>query len=127
MVAPTHDGRLPRGRVRLRWAWFGAAVVVQLVALYWPRPVEPGTALPIDKVVHALIFGAVLWTGVRAGLPARPLAAVLVGHAVASEVAQATLLDRDGNVADALADLAGLVVAWVALPTRPAAPAADRR
>ena len=98
----------------VRWA-FALAVVVQLVALYWPRPVETGTSLPVDKLVHAAVFGAVLWTGGRAGLPVRPLAAVLAVHAGVSEVVQGTLLDRDGNVPDALADLAGLVVAWLLL------------
>ena len=98
----------------VRWA-FALAVVVQLVALYWPRPVETGTSLPVDKLVHAAVFGAVLWTGGRAGLPVRPLAAVLAVHAGVSEVVQGTLLDRDGNVPDALADLAGLVAAWLLL------------
>ena len=102
-----------RGRLA-RWA-FGLAVVAQLVALYWPRPVETGTTLPVDKLVHAAIFGAVLWTGGRAGVPVRLLAAVLAVHAGLSEVVQGTLLDRDGNVPDALADLAGLVVAWILL------------
>lgn len=105
---------MPAGARLARWA-FGLAVVVQLVALYWPRPVEPGTTLPVDKLVHAAVFGAVLWTGGRAGVPVRPLVAVLAVHAAASEVVQGTLLDRDGNVPDALADLAGLVVAWFLL------------
>lgn len=103
---------------RLRRGAFVVAVLVQLVVLYWPRPVSPGTDLPVDKPVHALIFGAVLWTGARAGLPVRPLAAVLVGHAVLSEVVQATLLDRTGDVLDALADLTGLALAGLALRRR---------
>ena len=98
----------------MRWL-FALAVVAQLVALYWPRPVDPGTPLPVDKLVHAAIFGAVLWTGVRAGLPLRPLTAVLAVHAGVSEVVQGTMLDRDGNVPDALADLTGLVIAWLLL------------
>jgi VanZ family protein len=92
---------------------FAVAVVAQLVALYWPRPVQTGTSLPVDKVVHLAIFAAALWTGVRAGLRPRPLAAVLVVHAALSEVLQATLLDRDGNLADAAADVAGVALGWL--------------
>lgn len=94
------------------------AVLAQLVALYWPRPVEIGSGVSFDKLVHATIFGAVLWTGVRAGLDARWLAPLLVVHAGVSEVVQATLLDRDGSVADAVADVTGLAVAGLALRAR---------
>lgn len=93
----------------------GLAVLAQLVALYWPRPVDVGSGISLDKLVHATIFGAVLWTGVRAGLRPWPLAAVLAVHAGVSEVVQATLLDRDGNPWDAVADLAGLALAGAAL------------
>jgi hypothetical protein len=99
---------------------FAVTVVVQLVVLYWPRPVSPGTSLPVDKLVHAAVFGAALWAGVRAGVPARPLAVLLAVHAGVSEVVQGTLLDRDGNVPDALADLTGLLIAGLALRRWPA-------
>lgn len=98
-----------------RRALLALAVLAQLVALYWPRPVDVGSGISLDKLVHATIFGAVLWTGVRAGLPAWPLAAVLAVHAGVSEVVQATLLDRDGNPWDAVADLVGLALAGAAL------------
>jgi VanZ family protein len=108
-------GPSSRRRLDVRRLLFAGAVVAQLVALYWPRPVETGSTLPIDKVVHALIFGAVMWTGARAGLPPRPLAAVLAVHAGVSEVLQATVLDRDGNLPDAVADVAGIALAWALL------------
>jgi len=85
------------------------------------------------RCVHAAIFGAVLWTGVRAGLRAWPLAAVLAVHAGVSEVVQATLLDRDGTPWDAVADLAGMALAGAALrrggrrATADAAPAPVRQ
>jgi VanZ family protein len=101
---------------------FALTVLGQLVALYWPRPVEPGTALPLDKLVHVAIFGAVLWAGVRAGLRPGPLAAVLVVHAGLSEVVQSRFLERDGDVADAVADVIGVALAWL-VTTRAGRPA----
>jgi hypothetical protein len=98
--------------------WFGIAVVVQLVVLYAPRAPSTG-GLPIDKVVHAFIFGFVLWTGVRAGLAWLPLAAVLAVHAVASELIQNYLLaHRDGDWTDSAADLAGVVIVTAILRRR---------
>lgn len=103
---------------RPRWSdrgLFVAAVLVQLVVLYWPRPVGGGdTPWHLDKLVHVLVFGAVAWTGVRAGLPARPLLAALVLHAVGSEVLQARVIpDRMGDGADVVADLVGALAGTV--------------
>lgn len=91
---------------------FAGAVVVNLALLYWPQGVSGGGFLPpqSDKVVHLLAFAAVALTGVGAGIAWRPLAAVLVVHAVTSEVAQARLLPaRSGDPADVVADLAGIL------------------
>ena len=97
---------------------FAAAVVANLVLLFWPRTVG-GDGLPhLDKVAHAISFALVLWTGIRAGLPGRGLAAGLAVHAVASELLQETLLaDRSGDPADVLADLAGVGGVALALGT----------
>ena len=90
---------------------FAAAVAVQLVVLYWPREVSTGGTPGVDKVVHAAIFGGVLWAGLRAGVPLRPLVAALVVHAVLSEAIQHWLLPgRDGDPFDALADLTGVAI-----------------
>jgi hypothetical protein len=101
----------------VRWRWLlAAAVVVQIVVLYFPLS-GPGGGLPgLDKVVHAAIFGAVAFTGRRAGVPLLPLVALLVAHALVSEVVQGTLLpDRDGDPWDAVADVAGTALgAWLA-------------
>jgi hypothetical protein len=104
-----------------RRALFAVAVLAQLVALYWPRPVDPGRGLPWDKAVHMAIFGAVMWTGLRAGVRPLSLAAALAVHAGVSEVVQATLLDRDGNVPDAVADVTGVALGWAAGHWWPAA------
>ncbi len=92
-----------------------AALVVQLVVLYWPRPSVPGGLAGYDLLVHAVVFGAVAYPSLRAGLPAWAVAAVLVGHALLSEVLQWTVVPgRSGDVTDALADIAGVVVAVAA-------------
>jgi hypothetical protein len=92
----------------LRWA-FALAVLVHLAVLYWPDPAAgPPTFPGVDKAVHALVFGAVAWTGRAAGLPVRLLAAALLGHAVLSEVLQhAVLPERSGDPWDAVADVVG--------------------
>lgn len=65
----------------------------------------------LDKVVHAVVFGAVLWAGRRAGLPDRLVVPALVAHALLSEGLQAWLLaGRSGDPADVVADLAGLAL-----------------
>ena len=96
-----------------------ACVAVQLAVLYWPRTVSTPSGLPLDKLVHAAVFGAVLWTGVRAGLRRGPLVAVLLAHAVVSEVVQAALLPgRSGDPADVVADAAGVLLAVLAVRGR---------
>ena len=88
---------------------FAVAVAGQLAVLYWPQSVAAPGAVPyLDKGVHALVFGMVAFTGIRAGLPGGPLAAVLVAHAGLSEVVQGSLLaQRAADPWDAVADLGG--------------------
>ncbi len=100
---------MARSRAR---ALFWALVAVQLLVLYWPQGVGPSTGLPLDKPVHALVFGAVLWAGVRAGVPTLPLTAALLLHAGLSEVLQAQVLSaRSGDLGDVLADVCGVLLA----------------
>lgn len=94
------------------WRWaFGLSVAVQLAVLYWP---DAGTAAGVpglDKVAHLAVFGAVAVTGVLAGLPPRWLAAVLLAHAVVSEIVQRSVLPgRSGDAWDVVADAAGVVL-----------------
>lgn len=105
----------PAFAVILRRVVFAAAVVVQLVALYLPRvPSTGGLEVPgADKVVHALVFALVMLTGILAGINAKWLAPILVGHAVISELVQYALLPhRTGDPLDGLADVAGILLGW---------------
>lgn len=96
-------------------ALFAAALVVQLVVLYWPGPVDAGGVPGLDKVAHAAVFAAAALTGRRAGVPLALLVGGLVLHAVVSEVLQGTLLDaRSADPWDAVADLAGIAIGLVA-------------
>ena len=100
-----------------RW-WFGLAVAVQLAALYVPRAPSEGGGLGLDKVVHAALFAAVVWTGRRAGLPLGWLVVICAVHAPLSEWVQSHFLPhRDGSVGDALADLLGVAIGAL-VPTR---------
>ena len=66
----------------------------------------------LDKVAHAVVFGAVLWAGRRAGISDRLLVPLLLAHALVSEALQAWLLPgRSGDPADVVADVAGVVLA----------------
>jgi uncharacterized membrane protein YjdF len=109
-----------------RWLLFALALAVQLVALYAPRAPSEGSAWGLDKVVHAALFAAVVWTGRRAGLPPLWLVLLCAIHAPVSELIQAHLLaHRDGTVGDALADLTGVAVGAL-LPIRRSGPPAGR-
>ena len=99
-------------RDRRVWsALFALAVVVQLLALYWPNPPQGGGAPGLDKVVHAGVFLAPALLGLLAGLPAVVLAPLLIAHAVVSELVQHFLLPgRAGDPWDAVADIVGVAV-----------------
>jgi hypothetical protein len=107
------------------------SVVVQLVALYWPQQVGGGGPPGTDKLVHALLFAAVAFTGRFAGVPVRWLAALLAAHAVVSELVQALLLPgRSGDPRDVFADLVGVaggLLAARAAGARACDPAASAR
>jgi VanZ family protein len=105
-----------RERVQARWRWgFVVAVAVHLAVLYWPRSPSTG-GLPIDKPVHAAIFGMVLWAAAQARLRVGLVGALLAGHAVLSELIQHYLLTgRSGDVTDSVADLAGVVIVTLIL------------
>jgi len=90
---------------------FVAAVVANLVVLYWPRQVSDGGIPFADKVVHVCIFAVVVITGARARVPLVWLVGLLAVHAVTSELVQHWFLpNRSGDPADAAADLVGVAV-----------------
>lgn len=102
----------PAGAVLVRRRiGLGVALVVQLVALYAPTAPSEGGSHGLDKVVHAGIFAAVVWTARRAGLPAIWVVALCALHAPLSEWVQGQFLPhRDGSVDDAIADLVGVAI-----------------
>ena len=102
-----------------RFPWrtaFAVALLVQVWSLYWPRPASVETGLPLDKVVHFALFAVVTYAGVKAGIPGRAMAWLMLGQALLSEGVQHFLLaERSGDVWDLVADVAGITVGlWVA-------------
>ena len=94
-----------------------AAIAVNLVVLYWPRPVSDGGVPYADKIVHVAIFAAVAVTALRVRVRLGWVVGLLAVHAVSSELVQHWLLaNRTGDPADVAADLVGValgvVVAW---------------
>jgi len=107
-----------------RSAWSGAAVVaviVQLAVLYAPRaPQVDAGGVPIDKLVHALVFAVPVIALVRAGLPRGWVVGVMASHAVLSELVQAALLPgRSGDPGDVVADLVGVAIGVAVLAWAP--------
>jgi hypothetical protein len=96
------------------WIAFAVCVVVQTLVLYLPRVPAPAAPYGLDKLVHAAVFAAVAWTGLRAGVPARPLILALLANAVVSEVYQSLFLPhRSGDPRDTAADAVGVLAVWV--------------
>jgi VanZ family protein len=106
-----------------RWIAFLVCVVVQTLVLYLPRVPAPSAPHGMDKLVHAAVFAAVAWTGLRAGVPTRPLMLALLANAVVSEVYQSTFLPhRSGDPLDAAADAVGVLAVWLVSRRLRAAP-----
>jgi hypothetical protein len=89
---------------------FALALVANVAMLYLPVAVGPPSSLPVlDKVVHAASFALIAVTALMARVPLKVLVVLLVGEAVLSEIVQGTVtvLHRDGDWADVVADLIG--------------------
>lgn len=96
---------------------FAAAVLVHLVVVYAPQAPGAPSALPVDKVVHVLVFALVVATGRWAGLPAWVLIPSVAAHAPISEIVQSLWLpNRSGDLWDVVADLTGVGLGAVAHP-----------
>ncbi|QOR69662.1 VanZ family protein [Ruania alkalisoli] len=93
---------------------FAGSILVQLVVLYLPATPDGAPSTPgADKAVHVLVFAVVMLTGRLLPLPGVPLAAVLLVHAGVSELVQHLLLPgRSGDLADIVADIAGIALGW---------------
>ncbi len=117
-TAPWRFARRQMSR-RNRGILFWAAVAVQLAVLYFPDASGAPSIGGLDTLAHMVIFGAVLYTGVRFGLPALPLGMVLLAHAVVSELVQHWVLpNRSGDWHDSAADVIGVALAYLVLRER---------
>jgi hypothetical protein len=109
-AAPT--GRLARGLAV-------AAIVAQLLVLYWPVVTVEGPVSWTDKVVHALVFAIPTYAVGRAFGSVRLAVVVFAIHAPVSELIQHFLLPgRTGDVWDAVLDLVGVTLGAAALVVR---------
>ena len=111
----TSAPRPARPAGRGRWLLLAVLVAVHLAILYAPRAGGGGLFPGVDKVVHAATFGSVAWAGLWAGLGARWWVPLVAGHAVVSELVQATALPhRSGDWRDVVADLVGVALGVLA-------------
>ena len=104
-------------RGQRRWAAAAVlSVLVHVAVLYWPVITVAGPVTWTDKVVHVLVFAVPTYLVGR--LVGRPLlvGVVFAAHALVSELAQHLLLPgRSGDPWDVVADVAGVLLATVAL------------
>jgi len=88
-----------------------AAVVTQLLVLYWPVVTVEGPVSWTDKVVHLLVFAVPTYAVGRALRSVRTAVVVFAIHAPVSELVQHFLLPgRSGDVWDAVLDLVGVAL-----------------
>ncbi len=107
----------PRSRVVVGLAV--AAVVVQLLVLYWPVVTVEGPVSWTDKVVHLLVFAVPTYAVGRALGSVRTAALVFAIQAPVSELVQHFLLPgRSGDVWDAVVDLVGVALGAAVLVVR---------
>ena len=89
---------------------FGAVCLLSLWMLFSPGS-DTSSTLVDDKLVHAALFAALALTGQLAGVGLAPLVIGLATYAGVSEVVQGLLpIDREADLLDVLADLAGIGV-----------------
>lgn len=97
-------------------AWLGTAIL--LVLCYAPTPEVPGPDVPhADKLAHVAAFFAVALAWRLSGLSVRGTLLVGILLILVTEIGQALLpTGRQGDVMDALGDLAGILAAILAAP-----------
>lgn len=88
----------------------GVAVGLNLAVLYAPRaPAVATGGLPVDKLVHVVVFALPTVALARAGVPRAWSVGLMALHAPISEAIQHNLLsDRSGELGDIVADLVGV-------------------
>ncbi len=114
----TRRGTADLAGVRRAWrrAAFWLALAVNLAVLYAPsvRPAQPGVP-GLDKAVHVGSFAVLTAAGLAAGLAPRWFLPAVLAHALVSEAVQAAVLPaRSGDVADVVADVAGVALGYAA-------------
>ena len=93
-----------------------AAVVVQMLVLYWPVVTVEGPVSWTDKVVHLLVFAVPTFLVGRALGSVRTAVIIFAVHAPVSELVQHFLLPgRSGDPWDAVVDLVGVALGAAAL------------
>lgn len=119
MVDPIAPWRA-RGRTWAGLAFWSALVLMTLAAL-WPIAIAPPVS-HADKLVHLLAYAVLgtlarfagLWRPGTGGGLARWLAPFCLGlHGLGIEIAQGFLPPRQTSWADAVANGAGLLLAWL--------------
>ena len=101
-------------------AAFAVVVLVSLVVLFAPGPDVPPSPYNVDKLVHGGMFLALAVSGSWAGIRRVPLGVLLLVYAGGSELIQTIpALQRDGSLADWIADAVGVLLgllawAWIA-------------
>ncbi|KRF44401.1 hypothetical protein ASH01_10260 [Terrabacter sp. Soil811] len=97
-----------------------AAVVTQLLVLYWPVVTVEGPVSWTDKVVHLLVFAVPTYAVGRALRSVRTAVVIFAIHAPVSELVQHFLLPgRSGDVWDAVVDLVGVALGAAVLVVGP--------
>jgi hypothetical protein len=117
--AMTTLSRRSAARSRVAVGLAVAAVVVQLLVLYWPVVTVEGPVSWTDKVVHLLVFAVPTYAVGRALGSVRTAVLVFAIHAPVSELVQHFLLPgRSGDVWDAVVDLVGVALGAAVLVVR---------
>lgn len=85
------------------------ALAVQIVALYSPGAPTDGPDLPLDKLVHVVLFASVTAAGIWAGVTWWAMVALMLGQALLSEYLQGRFIPgRGAEVGDLVADVIGI-------------------
>ena len=105
----------PVKSLRYRTLWlFGGVCLVGLVLYVTLMPPRPGAALLNDKMAHGIAFVALMtwFCGVFEIRFAPLIAVALLCLGILIELVQQQLTYRSAELADGLADLAGIGVGW---------------
>ncbi|WP_222854147.1 VanZ family protein [Fodinicola acaciae] len=86
------------------------AVAVTMVMLFAPARDVPAGPEGSDKLVHCLMFAALVFAGAYARIPLRALAPALVAYGGVAELIQGQI-GRDADLWDWLSDSAGIALA----------------